>query len=78
MTQKFHENETATIALYKYHQLLDCEQKLNDLRADVDWDNIASIKQNLIGSADYYTHESAASLRLLIGYLIDTVESMKF
>ena len=77
MTQKFHENETATIALYKYHQLLDCEQRLMTFARDVDWDAIASIKEN-IRSGDYYAHESAASLNLLIGHLVGIIESMKF
>ena len=77
MTQKFHENETATIALYKYHDLLDCEQRLMTFARDVDWDAIASIKEN-IRSGDYYTHESAASLNLLIGHLVGIIESMKF
>ena len=77
MTQKFHENETATIALYKYHQFLDCEQKLANFARDVDWDLIAGVKKN-ISSGDYFVHESAASLNLLIGHLIGIIESMKF
>ena len=77
MTQKFHENETATIALYKYHQLLDCEQKLTSFARDVDWEVIADVKKNIL-SGDYFVHESAASLNLLIGYLIGIIESMKF
>lgn len=32
MTQKFHENETATIALYKYHDFLKCESALESMK----------------------------------------------
>ena len=47
MTQKFYENETATIALYKYHDLLKCKHQVDDLMGAIDMDSWPTIQVSI-------------------------------
>ena len=47
MTQKFYENETATIALYKYHDLLKCENVVAKLRRGFPADEMIAVEAML-------------------------------
>ena len=62
MTQKFHENETATIALYKYHDLLKCEDAIAKLRRGFPKDEVTAVCDRL-NLGTYFASD--------ISYLID-------
>ena len=74
MTQKFHENETATIALYKYHALLDCEQKLADINKLCHSDEILDMKVRFCKGEVGKTRPIAQEFQTLYDLLL----SMKF
>ena len=64
MTQKFHENETATIALYKYHELLKCEDVVAKLRRGFPADEMAAVEARL-NDDTYFASDISYSIMLL-------------
>lgn len=64
MTQKFHENETATIALYKYHELLKCEDVVAKLRRGFPADEMAAVEARL-NDDTYFASDISYSIMLV-------------
>ena len=69
MTQKFHENETATIALYKYHDLLESEEELSEIRKAFGDDYIYEIEAKLFDAASNGDGDAK--------YLLDLINTVK-
>jgi len=65
MTQKFHENETATIALYKYHDLLESEEELGEIRKAFYDNRVLDIEIKLVDAAANGDEDAQCLLELI-------------
>ena len=69
MTQKFHDNETATIALYKYHDFLNCERLIDLVRFKLGDNHDLSVLAERLQDGSYAGVD--------IDYLVDLLQRLQ-